>query len=75
MSDDITESSEWYWDLSRKRAVPAAERGLGANTLGPYGSKIEAENWRSKVEERNDRWDDDDEDWAESDTDDTDDDE
>ena len=63
----MSEPEQWYWDLSRKRAVNAAERGLGANTLGPYGSKAEAENWQSLVEERNDSWDDDDEEWAASD--------
>jgi hypothetical protein len=53
-SDDQT----WFWDLTKNHAVPAAERGKGDNTLGPYSSKSEAENWRSKVESRNDEWDD-----------------
>ena len=65
----MSEPEQWYWDLSKKRAVRAAERGLGANTLGPYGSKAEAENWQSLVEERNESWDDDDEEWAASDDD------
>ena len=54
-------SEQWYWDLNRKRAVPASERGPGDNTLGPYPSRAEAENWRAKVEQRNEAWEDDDE--------------
>lgn len=57
------EPTEWYWDLRRKRAVTADERGPGDQTLGPYGSKIEAENWQDRVEQRNDAWDDADDEW------------
>ncbi len=57
-------TESWYWDLTKGRAVPASERGKGDDTLGPYPSKAEAENWRSQVEARNDTWDDDDDDWA-----------
>jgi len=59
----------WYWDLTKNRAVPAAERGPGANTLGPYGSRAEAANWREKVEERNETWEEEDEEWANPDDD------
>ena len=59
----MSEPEQWYWDLTEKRAVPASERGKGDNTLGPYDSRGEAENWRSKVESRNDNWDDADDDW------------
>jgi hypothetical protein len=62
MTSDAGDQS-WYWDLTANRAVPAAERGKGDNNLGPYDSKAEAENWRSKVESRNDQWDDSDDDW------------
>ena len=55
--------TDWYWDLERKRAVTADERGPGDHTLGPYRSKGEAENWKSTVEARNQSWDDDDEAW------------
>jgi hypothetical protein len=55
---------EWYWDLERKIAVPASERGPGERMLGPYPSRAEAEQWRQRVEERNARWDDEDEAWA-----------
>lgn len=65
-SDAPTSSSRdtrWYWDLDRKCAVPASERGPGSNTLGPYDSKAEAQNWQQQVEARNDSWDDADDDW------------
>ena len=56
-------TDEWYWDLRRGVAVPAAERGSSDDMLGPYPSKYEAENWKAKVEERNEAWDHDDEEW------------
>jgi hypothetical protein len=59
MSDD----GWWYWDLRRKCAVPAAERGPASDLLGPYRSREEAEHWRDTVERRNERWEDDDEAW------------
>ena len=59
MSDD----TEWYWDLVRKRAVRASERGPADQLLGPYPSRHEAENWRAKVAERNEDWDEADEEW------------
>lgn len=55
--------TEWYWDLQRNVAVPAAERSAGDNMLGPYPSRAEAMNWRAKVAERNEGWDDADEAW------------
>ena len=55
-------SEQWYFDLDRKVAVPAAERGPGDNMLGPYPSRADAENWKAKVEQRNEAWDEDDDD-------------
>jgi hypothetical protein len=55
-------SEQWYFDLNRKVAVPAHERGPGDNMLGPYPSRADAENWKARVEQRNDEWDGDDED-------------
>jgi len=60
-------SEQWYFDLRRGVAVPAAQRGPGDDMLGPYASRAEAENWRSTVEQRNDTWDDADEAWNERD--------
>jgi hypothetical protein len=66
MSDD----TEWYWDLERRVAVPASERGAGDHTLGPYSSRAEAEHWKERVEERNAGWEDADDEWnREADTD------
>ena len=55
-------SEQWYFDLVRKVAVPADQRGPGDDMLGPYPSRADAENWKAKVEQRNDEWDGDDED-------------
>lgn len=59
-------ADQWYWDLQSNKAVHAADRGPGDNVLGPYPSKFEAENWKAKVEERNDEWEGADEEWDES---------
>lgn len=53
----------WYWDLEQHRAVPAEERGPSDHMLGPYATKVEAENWKARVETRNEAWDDEDERW------------
>lgn len=59
----MSEPTEWYWDLERNRAVPADERGNADHMLGPYPTRGEAENWKQTVEQRNDTWDSDDEEW------------
>ena len=59
----MSNDNEWYWDLRRKVAVPASDRGPGDDVMGPYASRHEAENWKSKVEERNEGWDEADEAW------------
>jgi len=69
MSDAET---EWYWDLEREMAVPAGERGRGDHMLGPYRTKGEAQNWKQTVEQRNEAWDRDDEEWNSWDDDDSD---
>jgi hypothetical protein len=56
-------TTEWYWDLDKHTAVPADQRGPGDHTLGPYATKGAAENWKSKVDARNDAWDEADEKW------------
>lgn len=57
-------SDEWYWDLTRKVAVPADERGPGHQMLGPYPTRAAAEHWQEQVESRNEAWDDADEAWS-----------
>lgn len=59
----MSDSTEWYWDLNREVAIPADERGPGDNTLGPYPTRADAMNWKAKVEQRNEGWEDDDEAW------------
>lgn len=56
-------NEEWYFDLTRKIAVPASERGPGEQMLGPYPTKADAENWKAKTEERNEAWSNDDDEW------------
>jgi hypothetical protein len=51
MSDE-----EWYWDLKQGRAVPASERGVADELLGPYPTKEDAEHWRDRLDERNEEW-------------------
>ena len=58
-----SEHVEWYWDLRRGIAVTSDERGPGDQTLGPYGSRYEAEHWKATVESRNKSWDDADDEW------------
>ncbi len=64
----VSDDTEWYWDLIRERAVRASERGFADHLLGPYPSRFEAENWKAKVEERNEGWDAADAEWNEDDT-------
>ena len=59
----VSDENEWYWDLHRKVAVPASQRGPGDHMLGPYPSRAEAMNWKAKVEQRNEGWDEADEQW------------
>jgi hypothetical protein len=64
-------SEQWYFDLDRKVAVPASDRGTGDNTMGPYPTRADAENWKAKVDKRNEGWDDADDQWNDPDTPDT----
>jgi len=59
-------SEQWYWDLNSHVAVRAADRGEGDHVLGPYDSKFDAENWKAKVEQRNEEWAGADEAWDET---------
>ncbi|MFT4772757.1 MAG: hypothetical protein ACI83Y_002033 [Candidatus Azotimanducaceae bacterium] len=58
-----TKDTDWYWDLDKKIAVRADNRGPGDQTLGPYDTQAEAENWQATSTKRNDAWDNDDEMW------------
>lgn len=61
-----TPDSDWYWDLDKKVAVHATERGPADHTLGPYPTKAEAENWKATADKRNDVWDEADEEWRDA---------
>ena len=63
MSGPSDDDERWYWDLSHGRAVRASERGPGAQTMGPYESRAEAERWQERVDERNEAWADADDEW------------
>lgn len=58
-----TNDTEWYWDLDKRIAVRADSRGPADQTLGPYETKAEAENWKATTNHRNDIWEADDEAW------------
>ncbi|NND75627.1 MAG: SPOR domain-containing protein [Ilumatobacter sp.] len=58
---------EWYWDLKRGKAVQYRDRGKGDHTLGPYATKVEAENWKATSEQRNEAWDAADDEWENAD--------
>jgi hypothetical protein len=55
--------NEWYWDLVKNQPVRADERGPGDQVLGPYPSESAARQWRDTVEQRNQAWEADDEEW------------
>lgn len=58
----------WYWDLRRQMAVPESDRGPDADTMGPYPTKVAAENWKEVVDARNEEWENADEEWDEWDS-------
>jgi hypothetical protein len=62
----VSTDDKWYWDLNRKMAVHASERGSFDHVLGPYATKAEAEDWQRHVEERNEAWDEADEEWEQA---------
>ena len=55
---------KWYWDLKANRAVESSERDTPDHLLGPYPTEEAAQNWKAKVEARNEAWKEDDERWS-----------
>lgn len=53
----------WYFCLEHGKAEPAGEACKADNRLGPYDTREQAENWRAKVEDRNDDWEEQDREW------------
>lgn len=69
---------QWYWCQEHERAESAGEACGQDRRLGPYDSKEAAENWRTRHQAREERWEEQDEEWsswgvdaADADTDDT----
>lgn len=54
---------QWYFCLDHGRAEPEGEACKADNRLGPYASKVEAENWRDRHEGRTDDWEEQDRAW------------
>ena len=57
------DDGEWYWCFHHQAAEPAAEVCPATERLGPYTTRAEAEDWRTKVEARNEAWDEADRQW------------
>jgi hypothetical protein len=51
--------TQWWYDLKTKTVVSDDNDTKAVDRLGPYGSREEAEHALEKVEERNERWDND----------------
>lgn len=64
VSNDPDGEELWGWDLGTRRAVRWALRGPGHQILGPYRTKQAAEAWAERRDERDQQWEDDDERWA-----------
>lgn len=47
---------QWYWCLTHGRAEAEDARDDVDNSLGPYPTEQDAENWRETVEARNEAW-------------------
>jgi hypothetical protein len=60
MADET--DTAWYWCLHHHRAEHSGDC-RAERQLGPYPSAEAAERWRERVEQRNQRWDDEDERW------------
>ncbi|MGI8491481.1 MAG: hypothetical protein ACR2NJ_01805 [Acidimicrobiales bacterium] len=50
---------EWYWCFAHKKVERRDDCNL-MDRMGPYPTAEDAENWRQRVEERNEAWGDDD---------------
>ena len=57
-------TTEWYWCLTHERAETGDQRDDPDNSLGPYPSADAARNWRTRVEERNEEWAEQDIEWS-----------
>ena len=53
----------WYWCFSHGRAEPEGDQCRADDRMGPYSSEEEARQWRDRVEQRNEAWDEEDRRW------------
>jgi hypothetical protein len=55
-------ADEWWWCLKHQRAEHAPDV-KDAMRMGPYESKEAAENWKDRLDARNEEWEKEDERW------------
>jgi len=53
----------WWWCLDHERAENPPD-APGHRRLGPYDSAEQAENWKTRLDARNEEWDESDRRWA-----------
>lgn len=63
------QTTRWYWCLTHERVESDDERDHPENALGPYDTPEQARNWKERVEDRAEAWDEQDEAWEGSDDD------
>lgn len=56
--------SQWYWCLEHARPEPESEACPQDKRLGPYDTEQDARNWKQLHEQREERWEEQDEEWA-----------
>lgn len=59
----MSDNEQFYWCMDHARVETHADRCKADNRMGPYPTRQAAQNWREKVEDRNDAWADEDERW------------
>ncbi len=55
---------KWYWCQEHERAEPRKDVCARDRRLGPYPSREAAENWRELHGEREERWQEQEDEWA-----------
>lgn len=56
-------SANYYWCLTHSRVEAADDRDDVDNSLGPYPSAEAAQNWKATNEARDEKWQEDDDEW------------
>ena len=64
MSPSADLKGPWYWCFKHARPEPEGEQCAAEDRLGPYPTREEAVNWRDKADARNERWKQQDREWA-----------